>query len=167
MKRCGKPSPISVKLGARWAEMLVPLTAACLVAASQAYAVPAESLYSVLRIEGGWVGLAKPNLRKDGTTRSEDLGPFQINTAWLPTFTLYWKQPGDTATYLLLRDDGCAGAHAAAAIVRYHWQRTRNLDRAVALYHTGPNGAPAAMARYLVRYHRVLAANFGLQGSVR
>ncbi|GEM_PF-7129076 len=66
--------------------MLVQLTAVCLMAAAQSYAVPAESLYSVLRVEGGWIGLAKPNLRKDGTVRSEDLGPFQINTSWLPTF---------------------------------------------------------------------------------
>lgn len=141
--------------------MLVPLTAACLMAAAQAYAVPAESLYSVLRIEGGWVGLAKPNLRKDGSTRSEDLGPFQINTAWLPTFATYWKQPTQTSTYVLLRDDGCAGAYAASAILRYHWQQSGTLDRAVALYHTGPKGSPAAMAQYLARYRRILADTFG------
>jgi len=141
--------------------MLVPLTAVCLMAAAQAYAVPAESLYSVLRIEGGWVGLAKPNLRKDGTKRSEDLGPFQINTAWLPTFTSYWKLPTSGAAYVLLRDDGCAGAYAASAILRYHWQQTGNLDRAVAIYHTGPKGKPADMAQYLGRYRRAMAETFG------
>jgi len=141
--------------------MLVPLTAACLMAAAQAYAVPAESLYSVLHIEGGWVGLAKPNLRKDGSTRSEDLGPFQINTAWLPTFAAYWKLPNQSSTYVLLRDDGCAGAYAASAILRYHWQQSGNLDRAVAFYHTGPKGNPSAMAHYLARYRRVLADTFG------
>ena len=135
---------------------MILLTAACLMAAAQSYAVPAESLYSVLRIEGGWVGLAKPNLRKNGTIRSEDLGPFQINTAWLPTFTAYWHQPNQLATYLLLRDDGCASAYGAAAIVRYHWQQTGDLDRAIAIYHTGPKGSPAAMAQYLSRYRRIL-----------
>ena len=141
--------------------MLVPLTAVCLMAAAQAYAVPAESLYSVLRIEGGSVGLAKPNLRKDGSVRSEDLGPFQINTAWLPTFSAYWKQSNSASTYVLLRDDGCAGAYAASAILRYHWQQSGSLERAVALYHTGPKGNPAAMAQYLARYRRVLADTFG------
>lgn len=141
--------------------MIVQLTAACLLAASQAYAVPPESLYSVLRVEGGWVGLAKPNFRKNGTVRSEDLGPFQINTAWLPTFTLYWKQQNTVSTYVLLRDDGCAGAYAASAIVRYHWQQTGSLDRAIAYYHAGPKGAPAEMARYLSRYHSVLDSSFG------
>lgn len=135
--------------------MLAPVTAVCLMAAAQAYAVPAESLYSVLRVEGGRAGLAKPNLRKDGSVRSEDLGPFQINTAWLPEFTLYWKQP-QGATYELLRDDGCAGAYAASAIVRYHWIKTGGLERAIALYHTGPKGAPAEMARYLSKYQGVL-----------
>lgn len=141
--------------------MIVQLTTACFLAAAQAYAVPPESLYSVLRVEGGWAGLAKPNFRKNGTVRSEDLGPFQINTAWLPTFTLYWKQQNSQATYLLLRDDGCASAYGAAAILRYHWQQSGDLDRAVAFYHAGPKGAPAEMAKYLTRYHQILADSFG------
>jgi len=141
--------------------MLVPLTAACLTAAAHFYAVPAESLYSVLRVEGGWIGLAKPNLRKDGTVRSEDLGPFQINTAWLPTFTTYWTLPNRASAYALLRDDGCAGAYAASAILRYHWQRTGNLDRAVGFYHAGPKGDPSAMASYLAKYRHIYADTFG------
>ena len=141
--------------------MLVPLTAACLMAAAQSYAVPAESLYSVLRVEGGWIGLAKPNLRRDGTVRSEDLGPFQINTAWLSTFSSYWRLPSQSSVYALLRDDGCAGAYAASAILRYHWQRTGSLDRAVGYYHTGPNGDPSAMASYLARYRHIYADTFG------
>ena len=140
--------------------MLVQLTAACLMAAAQSYAVPAESLYSVLRVEGGWVGLAKPNLRKDGSVRSEDLGPFQINTAWLPEFTLYWKVQTQDVAYALLRDDGCAGAYAASAIIRYHWIKSGSLDRAIAVYHAGPKGAPQEMARYLSKYREVLAETF-------
>jgi len=141
--------------------MIVQLTTACFMAASQAYAVPPESLYSVLKVEGGWAGLAKPNFRKNGSVRSEDLGPFQINTAWLPTFTLYWKQPSAAVTYVLLRDDGCASAYAASAIVRYHWQQTGALDRAIARYHAGPKGSPAEMAEYLRRYHQILDNSFG------
>lgn len=136
--------------------MLVPVTAVCLMAAAQAYAVPPESLYSVLEVEGGWAGLAKPNRRRDGSVRSEDLGPFQINTAWLRDFTLYWRLSGEDATYRLLRDDGCAGAYAASAILRYHWDRTGSLSRAVAVYHAGPKGSPEEMARYLGRYRTIL-----------
>lgn len=143
--------------------MLVPLTAACLMAAAQSYAVPAESLYSVLRVEGGWVGLAKPNLRKDGSTRSEDLGPFQVNTSWLSTFTVYWKLPNQASAYVLLRDDGCAGAYAASAILRYHWQRTGSLDRAVGFYHAGPKGDPSAMASYLSKYRHIYGETFGFE----
>jgi len=144
--------------------MLAPVTAVCLMAAAQAYAVPAGSLYSIMQIEGGRVGQAKPNLRKDGSVRSEDLGLFQINTAWLPEFTTYWKQPTQTATYELLRDDGCAGAYAASAIVRYHWIKTGSLDRAVAVYHAGPKGAPEEMTRYLSRYREVLRDTFRTVG---
>lgn len=140
--------------------MLAPVTAACLMAAAQAYAVPADSLYSIMRVEGGQIGRVTPNLRKDGSLRSEDLGPFQINTAWLPEFTTYWKQPTQAVTYELLRDDGCAGAYAASAIVRYHWIKTGSLDRAIAVYHAGPKGAPEEMTRYLTKYQRVLSDVF-------
>ena len=70
-------------------------------------------------------------------------------------FTPYWKQP-QSVIYELLRDDGCASAYAASAIVRYHWIKTGSLERAITIYHTGPRGAPAEMARYLSKYQGVL-----------
>ena len=146
--------------------MIAALTTACFVAAAQAYAIPQETFYVVaMRLEGGWEGLAKPNRRKDGTIRSEDLGRYQVNTAWVHAFTGYWQKNGwldvratDRDTYLLLRDDGCANAYAASAILRYYWQMTGNLQRAVAYYHTGPKGSAEEMSRYLGRYRSAMAA---------
>lgn len=134
--------------------MLNQLTAACLLSAATTYGLPAQSLQAILHVEGGWVGLAKPNTDR---IRSEDLGPFQVNTQWLPTFTIYWRQPDQQSTYRLLRDDGCANAMAAAAILRYHWARTGSLATAVAHYHTGPAGSPQAMRIYLDKVRRELA----------
>lgn len=131
-----------------------PLTAACLLAAAHSYGLPGGTLEAIQKVEGGWVGLAKPNTDR---IRSQDLGPFQVNTQWLPTFTIYWRQPDQRATYRLLRDDGCANAMAAAAILRYHWARTGSLATAVAHYHTGPAGSPQAMQIYLDKVKRELA----------
>lgn len=132
--------------------MIVPLTAACLAAAAQTYVLPPVALYGILRVEGGREGLAKPN-----RNRTEDLGPFQVNTSWLKTFRDYWRQPDERTTYQLLRDNGCASAYAAAAILRYHVQNTGDLDAAIGRYHTGPAGLPAEAASYLQAYRHVVA----------
>ena len=140
--------------------MIVPITTACFLAAAQAYTIPEGTFFSIANnLERGWEGLAQPNLRRDGSVRSEDLGRWQVNSSWVPTFTAYWKQPDDRSTYLLLRDDGCANAYAAAAIVRYYWQMTGNLERAIAFYHTGPKGSPTEMSKYLGRYRNAMTAN--------
>ncbi|MDA8232815.1 MAG: hypothetical protein M0006_15900 [Magnetospirillum sp.] len=136
--------------------MILELTVACLLNAAHDYFLPVDPLYSILQVEGGRSGLAKPNYDRHGHVLSEDLGPFQVNTTWLPVFTVYWRQPSQAATYVRLRDDGCANAYAAAAILRYYLQQTGTMDAAVARYHTGPKGSPAEAAKYLSAYKYVL-----------
>jgi len=133
--------------------VLIHLTAACLVAAAHAYSVPADSLYGILRVEAGREGLAVRN--HNGT---EDLGPFQINTTWVSTFTTYWKQPDTKTTYEMLRDNGCASAFGAAAILRYHLDRTGDMETAIGDYHAGPAGSPAEAAKYLKAWRSILDA---------
>lgn len=50
----------------------------CINEAAITYYVPAKVIISVLNVEGGSVGLAKPN-----TNGTFDYGPMQINTVWL------------------------------------------------------------------------------------
>jgi hypothetical protein len=133
--------------------MLVQLTTACFLAAANAYTLPPAVLYGILRVEGGRVGMATQN---NDQRRSQDLGPFQINTVWLRTFTIYWRLPDQQTTYRILRDDGCANALAAAAILRYHLLATNDLETAVGRYHAGPAGSAAEAARYLRSYRYVL-----------
>ncbi len=118
--------------------MIVPLTAACLMAAASGYGLPPSAMNAILAVEGGRVGQAVAN--KNG---SHDLGPFQINTVWLDSFTGYWRLPNRATTERLLRDDGCANAWAAAAILKSHLIYTGRIDRAIARYHsaTPPIGA--------------------------
>jgi hypothetical protein len=111
--------------------MLAPLTAVCLAAAAHAYKIPQSYLYAVLAVEGGRVGEAV--LDKNGTS---DLGPFQINTSWGIAIARYWRLPVEEAL-ILIRDDGCANAVVATAILRRCADESGgDMAAAVGLYHS-------------------------------
>jgi len=123
--------------------MIVPLTTACLMAAAAGYGVPPAALTAILAVEGGKVGQAVSN--KNG---SRDLGPFQINSVWLDSFKAYWNMPDRATVERLLRDDGCANAWAASAILKSHLIYTGRIDRAIARYHSA---TPPIGAAYLAK----------------
>ncbi len=111
--------------------MLAPLTAVCLAAAAHAYQIPQRYLYAILAVEGGRVGEAVHD--KNGTS---DLGPFQINTSWGIAIAHYWRLPIEAAL-IRVRDDGCANALVATAILRRCANETGgDLTTAVGLYHS-------------------------------
>ena len=56
----------------------------CVKLSADRYGMPAGIIQAILKVEGGRVGQAVPN--KNGT---EDLGPMQINTLWLPELASY------------------------------------------------------------------------------
>ncbi len=111
--------------------VLAPLTAACLVAAAGAYQLPPTYLYAILATEGGRVGQAVAN--PNGTS---DLGPFQVNTIWGPAIARYWHVSIAQALERV-RDDGCANAVIASAILRREFNQTRgDLPKALGFYHS-------------------------------
>jgi hypothetical protein len=111
--------------------MLALLTAACLATASHAFQLPVIDLYAILKIEGGQVGQAVHN-----GNGSDDLGPFQINTAWGPAIGRYWRLSIPDALDRVW-DDGCANAVIASAILRKVLNETRgDLPKAIGLYHS-------------------------------
>jgi hypothetical protein len=111
--------------------ILAPLTAACLAAAAGAYRIPESSLYAILAVEGGRVGQSVAD--KNGTS---DLGPFQINTRWGGSLALYWNLPVSEALERV-RDDGCANAVAASAILKGVLNEANgDLATALGLYHS-------------------------------
>jgi hypothetical protein len=115
--------------------MLAALTGACLAAAAHAYQIPEQDLYAILAVEGGRVGQAVPD--KNGT---RDLGPFQINTSWGYAIARYWRLPVEEALDRV-RDDGCANALIAAAILRGCANETRgDMVTALGLYHSHSPG---------------------------
>jgi hypothetical protein len=110
---------------------LAPLTAACLAVAAHAYHLPETYLYAILETEGGSVGQAVHN--KNGT---DDLGPFQINTAWGPAIGRYWHVSVPRALQHV-RDDGCANALIASAILKKMLMETRgDFPKAIGFYHS-------------------------------
>ncbi len=129
--------------------LLVPLTAACLQAAASMYQIPVEVLHAIRLEEAGQVGRVSVNRNK-----SHDLGPFQVNSLWLDTFTVYWRLPDRNTTYYTLRDNGCWNAAAAAAILRLYWHQAGDLSKAIHNYHSKtPALGQAYLARVLKRMY--------------
>ncbi|CAM4405361.1 MAG: hypothetical protein LEGION0398_MBIBDBAK_01226 [Legionellaceae bacterium] len=97
----------------------------CINQASIAYHIPAHILISVLKVEGGRVGLAKKN--SNGTY---DYGPMQINSIWLPVLSIH----GYTKEKLLY--DPCANMWVGTWILSQKMTESTNLWRGVANYHS-------------------------------
>lgn len=93
--------------------MLVPLTAACVVAAASMFQVSEPMLWTILKVEGGRVGACTP--QSNGT---QDCGPAQINAeTWVPTFSRMLQLPA-AQVHAKLRDDGCFNIYAGAYVLR-------------------------------------------------
>lgn len=93
--------------------MLAPLTAACIAAAAAAYGLAEPALWTILRTEGGRVGVC--TVQANGL---HDCGPAQVNAEiWVPRFAALLHRPVAEVFYAL-RDNGCFNITAAAYILR-------------------------------------------------
>lgn len=126
------------------------ILAACLMLASQTYAVPPAVLVGIYKAEGGKVGQEVPN-----NNGSHDLGPMQINTVWLPTLSEKWGVNEATARRWV-RDDACTNVGVAAWILRNHLDETKSLSRAIANYHSK---TPTYGTRYQAKVISILEKN--------
>lgn len=101
----------------------------CAKAASVRYAVPETLLHAILAKEGGRIGTVSRNA--NGTV---DLGPAQINSAWLSAFARY----GVSAAHL--SSDVCTNLAASAYILKKNWYaKDQNWFYAIVSYNIGPN----------------------------
>lgn len=62
----------------------VPVTQECVIATADRFDLPILLLHTILKVEGGTVG--EVSFNKNGTY---DIGPMQINSIWLESFTPY------------------------------------------------------------------------------
>lgn len=126
------------------------ILAACLMLASQTYAVPPAVLVGIYKAEGGKVGQEVRN-----TNGSFDLGPMQINTIWMPELAKKWGVSNDTARKWV-RDDACTNVGVAAWILKGHLNETKNLSTAIAHYHSR---TPVHGTKYKKRVINILHEN--------
>lgn len=108
----------------------------CIEAAGSLYAIPPAILVILLDVEGGQLGEVSPNKDKDGEIKSFDIGPMQVNDAWLPKLAAHWRASKE-ATYLALRDEFCANVEGGAWILRQALEEAKgDLWEAIGLYHS-------------------------------
>ena len=132
--------------------MATPLLA-CMALVAALNQVPPRALAAIAAVEGGQPGQASRN--RDGT---EDLGPMQVNTRWLPTIAAAMGATVENARTRLLSDP-CFNVSAGAAILRTYLAETRgNLLQAVGDYHSHtPLLNQAYQARVLGAARRMFA----------
>jgi len=133
--------------------LIYPLTAACIGMVATAYHVPEVDMWALLAQEHGKIGEISTN-----KNRTFDIGPFQINSRWLGSFTQLWRLPSQQETLERLRDHGCWNAAAAGAIYRYEFDRSGDRRTALGLYHSA---RPALAAKYLVQLDQKYRLLFG------
>ncbi len=93
--------------------------------------LPPRVMPAIALVEGGRVGMASRNA--DG---SEDLGPMQVNTRWLPVIARAMHGTAQQARARLLAD-ACFNVSAGAAILRTYLAETRgDLMQAIGDYHS-------------------------------
>ncbi|MEC3909639.1 lytic transglycosylase domain-containing protein [Sphingobium sp. CR2-8] len=89
-----------------------------------------KTLWGFRDQEGGWLGAEIQN--SDG---SHDLGPFQINSWWVPKLAYLLHRP-PAQVRIWLRDNPCFNAEAARWIFLSALRLTRDYWRAVGVYHS-------------------------------
>lgn len=88
-------------------QSLSPVTAECVVAASNQYLVPPLVILSILKVEGGKVGAVSHN-----TNGTMDIGPMQINSIHLPSLAQYG------IAFENLKNNGCLNISIGAYLIK-------------------------------------------------
>ena len=103
----------------------------CLSAAAEAHHLPPALLMILLKVEGGQLGRISQN--GNGT---QDIGPMQVNTIWVPKIAAHWRTTAPLA-FLALRDSLCANLEGGAWILRRALDEARgDVWDGVAIYHS-------------------------------
>jgi hypothetical protein len=103
----------------------------CLRAAAEVHRVSAGVLVLLIAVEAGRLGEVSQN-----ANATVDIGPMQVNDAWVPRIAAHWGASQD-ATFQALRDNFCANVDGGAWILRQALDEAGgSLWEGVALYHS-------------------------------
>jgi soluble lytic murein transglycosylase-like protein len=115
----------------------------CIVNAARHYQLPEPLIWLILDVEGGIEGTVSLN-----TNGTQDLGPMQINTRWLPQITAHYREPESVLRQRLI-GDGCFNVAVGTWILRLNIDNAGgDVWRGVAWYHSR---TPDFARRYLAR----------------
>ena len=117
-----------------------PITHQCIYTAASRFNLPLKAIYAILAVEGGTVG--KINHNSNGTY---DIGPMQINSIWLKTFSGY-------ITKEQLIYNGCVNVHVGAWILR------ANINQAGGNFWTGVGNYHSRTPTHHNRYQQKVYA---------
>lgn len=120
-----------------------PRLAGCIARAAKHYDLPEPLIWLILDVEGGVEGTISVN-----TNGTEDLGPMQINTIWLPEIQSAYNEPVERLK-ARLANDGCFNIAIGTWILRLSIDNAGGeVWRGIAWYHSR---TPSHARRYLDR----------------
>jgi hypothetical protein len=133
--------------------MLAHVTAACIMAAAQAYDVSPMVLASIMKTEGGKVGAYSTN-----TNGTKDLGPMQINDGvWIKPVADQFFKGNEVAARHRLQNDGCFNVHAGAWILRTNIDSADgNILEGVGRYHSWTDKHKEKYKKLFLKSYRYL-----------
>lgn len=139
------------------------LLLACIATVAALDGLPPRALAAIAAVEGGRPGQVVGN--RDG---SEDLGPMQVNSRWLPAVAAAIGGTTAQARARLL-DDSCFNVSAGGAILRTYLGETRgDLLQAVGNYHSHtPPLNQAYQARVLDAARQMFGDTPPVPGTIR
>lgn len=124
----------------------------CIRKASLGHQWLEKTLWGLRDQENGWLGAEIPN-----SNGSHDLGPFQINTWWVPRIAARIGHPEGKVRYWL-RSDACFNAEAARWVFLSAISSTRDYWKAIGVYHSP---TPWRQQQYSASVAMRLRARFG------
>ena len=138
---------------------LVPVTAACILAAAQIQSIHPMNIITIMKVEGGKVGEYSTN--RNG---SVDLGPMQINNkVWVPVLAKKHFNGDESLTHERLLNDGCYNVHVGAWILRENINRADgDVLEGIGRYHSG---TPKHKNRYIAAFKENFKLLFGDRGN--
>jgi hypothetical protein len=136
--------------------MLSYVTAACIMAAAQAYSVPPIVLASIMKTEGGKVGEYSTN-----TNGTRDLGPMQINDGvWVKPVAEEFTRGNEALARHKLLNDGCFNVAVGAWILRTNIDSADgNIIEGVGRYHSWTPKHKEKYKKLFVNSYRYLSGD--------
>jgi hypothetical protein len=134
--------------------MLNTVLAACVYAAAQLYQLPPPIIWSVLSVEGGGPGTVSHN--RNGT---DDLGPAQVNSLWIPRLARHYGLP-ERELRRRLTDDTCFNIAVGTWILREKMVEAGDFWTGVGKYHSARSDLKQ---RYIQRVVGAAGRLFGPQ----